>query len=314
MRSSRISSACGAGEDAPARPPRPAGPAPRRSWPAGCAPRGRSRARRPAGSRRSRRGQLLGLGEVAGRDADVHQRAADLADDVGVAATEGQGALGVAAGRDEVARVEVHLGPDRGVAGQLEVARGAVERRRVLLGPLEEPQALVGAAHLGGADAGPAGELRADDRAGRRHWPARRPSCRGRRGPASRRTATGRPGWRWRSRAAGWPRTAQAWRTAESTRASWARNGSSADPALTACGTTRSAQVSSPASACSRVVGLPREEPSRPRRIGGSRSNRPSGCDLHAGCAGRGPRRAGPPGVDPRRTRRRARRGRPGGR
>ena len=105
-------------------------------------------------------GDRLGLAELARAPCDVDEGSARLAQNVAVVRAEFDGAAGVGLGPREIGGVEVHLGADREVAGRLE---GRVRSGRgVLLGPVEEGQALVGAPGLGRADPGASGHLGPD--------------------------------------------------------------------------------------------------------------------------------------------------------
>ncbi len=105
-------------------------------------------------------GDRLGLTELTARRVDVDEGSARLAQNVAVVRAEFDGAAGVGLGPLEIGGVEVHLGADREVAGRLEgrVRSGC----GVLLGAVEEGQALVGAPGLGHADPGASGHLGPD--------------------------------------------------------------------------------------------------------------------------------------------------------
>ena len=106
-------------------------------------------------------GRLRGLGEAALGGVDVGEGPGGLAPDrtLGV---EVERAPGLALGELHLAGVEVHLGPDgRGLGQLLLRPRG---RRGVLVGAVQQPEALVGPAHLGGGDPGAPGDLGADRR------------------------------------------------------------------------------------------------------------------------------------------------------
>ncbi len=106
-------------------------------------------------------GRLGGLGEPALGGEDVGEGAGGLSSDRALG-VEVERPPRLALGELHLAGVEVHLGPDGGRLRQLLLRpRG---RRRVLVGAVEQPEALVGAAHLGGRDPGAPGDLRADRR------------------------------------------------------------------------------------------------------------------------------------------------------
>ena len=82
------------------------------------------------------------LAEGAPGDLDVGQGAGGLPGDLGARA-QVEGPPGLGLGLDQRPGVEVHLGADRGVLGQLVIGIGRAER--VLVGAVEQPEALVGA-------------------------------------------------------------------------------------------------------------------------------------------------------------------------
>ncbi len=143
-------------------PPRPRGPARARSSPGWCAARGRSSARPgchgPASPRQPR--------WPPRRSGPARCRCRrGCGWPAGGWSRPGRGRWRAGPRSRRVRRspgVEVHLGADRGGLGQLLL--GAGRGGGVLVGPVEQPEPLVGPAHLRGGDAGSPGDLGADRR------------------------------------------------------------------------------------------------------------------------------------------------------
>ncbi len=156
----------------------------------------------PTASGRHRLGRRGGrLDEAALRRVDVGKSAGGLAADR-LVRVEVDGATSLALGASQVAGVEVHLGADRGGLGELLL--GARRGGGVLVGPVEQPEPLVGPAHLRGGDAGPSGDLGADRRRAVAGLERRPRGSRRRRGCASRCRGRRRSGWPPSSRRRGW--------------------------------------------------------------------------------------------------------------
>ncbi len=131
-----------------------------RSGPAASGRRWPASAPRPCAPSMMRGAMASAASRLPGAHLDVHQRAPGLPLGIRVLAAEREDPVHLGAGSVELPRVEIHLGPDRGDAGPLDI--GCQGDVGVLLGAVEEAQPLEGAAHLGRADPRPPGHLGTD--------------------------------------------------------------------------------------------------------------------------------------------------------